>query len=398
MYCPHCRRQDDDLSDSCDSDEDKRSSCLRHQCSQSNESKTKPCLVQRSSFDNDSHELVPALKTEKKSKSMETSNNSDETCRVTAAVNKGGARGVTIVMSNTHFYIDLDDINRYPDTMLAKMFGTGLEHNMTRPNERGEFDIGSDFSAAACRAVLSFYKTAKIQIPPGVNVHDVRDAADFLLIPFNIETVKSHNLRDLLHELSNDGARKQFEQFVDDELLPQMVLSADRGDRECHLVILTGEEIIDWDDEYPPQMGEEYTQVIKSASMYRFFKYVENRDVAKSVLKDRRLKKVRLGIEGYPTYKEKIKRRPDGRFEVIYNYAQRPFIHMSWEKEEARSRHVDFQCVKSKSITNLADAVAEPDIAANDVVPPQPSEPYPGSLLLQDGADNVQEPEGEQNA
>ena len=27
---------------------------------------------------------------------------------------------------------------------------------------------------------------------------------------------------------------------------------------------------------------------------------------------------------------------------------------MSWEKEEAKSRHVDFQCVKSKSITNLA--------------------------------------------
>ena len=28
---------------------------------------------------------------------------------------------------------------------------------------------------------------------------------------------------------------------------------------------------------------------------------------------------------------------------------------MSWEKEEAKSRHVDFQCVKSKSITNLND-------------------------------------------
>lgn len=29
---------------------------------------------------------------------------------------------------------------------------------------------------------------------------------------------------------------------------------------------------------------------------------------------------------------------------------------MSWEKEEAKSRHVDFQCVKSKSVTNLAEA------------------------------------------
>jgi BTB/POZ domain-containing protein 10 len=89
--------------------------------------------------------------------------------------------------------------------------------------------------------------------------------------------------------------------------------------------------------------------------MYRFFKYIENREVAKNVLKERSLKKIRLGIEGWPTYKEKIKKRADGRAEVIYNYVQRPFIHMSWEKEEAKSRHVDFQCVKSKSVTNLGE-------------------------------------------
>nr|CAI5853848.1 unnamed protein product [Callosobruchus analis] len=65
-------------------------------------------------------------------------------------------------------------------------------------------------------------------------------------------------------------------------------------------------------------------------------------------------------LKGYPTYKEKVKKRPGGRAEVIYNYVQRPFIHMSWEKEEAKSRHVDFQCVKSKSVTNLAEATADP--------------------------------------
>ena len=48
---------------------------------------------------------------------------------------------------------------------------------------------------------------------------------------------------------------------------------------------------------------------IWSTPMYRFFKYIENRDVAKLVLKERGLKKIRLGIEGYPTYKEKIKKR-----------------------------------------------------------------------------------------
>lgn len=99
---------------------------------------------------------------------------------------------------------------------------------------------------------------------------------------------------------------------------------------------------------------------VLSTAMYRFFKYIENRDVAKQVLKERGLKKIRLGIEGYPTYKEKVKKRPGGRPEVIYNYVQRPFIHMSWEKEEAKSRHVDFQCVKSKSVTNLAEATADP--------------------------------------
>ena len=32
--------------------------------------------------------------------------------------------------------------------------------------------------------------------------------------------------------------------------------------------------------------------------MFRFFKYIENRDVAKMVLKERGLKKIRIGIEG----------------------------------------------------------------------------------------------------
>ena len=131
-------------------------------------------------------------------------------------------------------------------------------------------------------------------------------------------------------------------------------------------------------------MGEEYTQTIYSTALYRFFRYVENREVAKMVLRERGLKKVKLGIEGHPTHKEKLKKRPGGKAEVrsilsftlrnflslgslfssqaIYNYVQRPFIHMSWEKEEAKSRHVDFQCVKSKSVTNLAEATADPSI------------------------------------
>ena len=32
--------------------------------------------------------------------------------------------------------------------------------------------------------------------------------------------------------------------------------------------------------------------------MHRFFKYIENREVAKQVLKERGLKKIKIGIEG----------------------------------------------------------------------------------------------------
>lgn len=85
-----------------------------------------------------------------------------------------------------------------------------------------------------------------------------------------------------------------------------------------------------------------------------------------------------LSPPGYPTYKEKVKRRPGGRPEVIYNYVQRPFIRMSWEKEEGKSRHVDFQCVKSKSITNLAAAAA--DIPQDQLVVLQPPGPQVDEL------------------
>ena len=33
----------------------------------------------------------------------------------------------------------------------------------------------------------------------------------------------------------------------------------------------------------------------------------------------------------------------------VYNYVQRPFLRISWEKDEAESRHVDFTTVKVKT-------------------------------------------------
>ena len=86
-----------------------------------------------------------------------------------------------------------------------------------------------------------------------------------------------------MHELSDDGARNQFEQFLGECLISALAKSAQvthklhscadssnqkyclvfqTGDRECHIVILRDEDSVSWDPEYPPNTGEEYLQSI----------------------------------------------------------------------------------------------------------------------------------------
>lgn len=301
---------------------------------------------------------------------------------------------INLLVDNMRFMIDPALFTAHPNTMLGRMFSSSIE--FTHPNERGEYEVAEGISHTVFRAILDYYKNGIIKCPPTVSVPELKEACDYLLIPFDATTVRCQNLRGLLHELSNEGARQQFEVFLEDLILPLMVASAQRGDRECHVVVLLEDDVVDWDEKYPPQMGEEYCQTVASTAMHRFFKYIENRDVAKQVMKDRGLKKIRCGIEGYPTHKEKVRKRPGGRAEVIYSYVQRPFIHMSWEKEEAKSRHVDFQCVKSKSVTNLAEANADPPLeldASGNPIPPPPipiqAEPElrPFAGALNDGED-----------
>ncbi|XP_046897428.1 BTB/POZ domain-containing protein 10 isoform X1 [Hypomesus transpacificus] len=308
---------------------------------------------------------------------------------------------VTLIVDNTRFVVDPSIFTAQPNTMLGRMFGSGREHNFTRPNEKGEYEVAEGISSTVFRAILDYYKSGIIRCPDGISIPELREACDYLCISFDYSTIKCRDLSALMHELSNDGARRQFEFYLEEMVVPLMVASAQSGERECHVVVLTDDDVVDWDEEYPPQMGEEYSQIIYSTKLYRFFKYIENRDVAKSVLKERGLKKIRLGIEGYPTYKEKVKKRPGGRPEVIYNYVQRPFIRMSWEKEEGKSRHVDFQCVKSKSITNLAAAAADipqdqlvvmhpgPQVDELDILPNQP----PGGQHYSNNYNNEPDPD-----
>ncbi|XP_018327198.1 BTB/POZ domain-containing protein 10 isoform X2 [Agrilus planipennis] len=409
----HQYQNNDTSSDTEDYSDDRRRRVFKNRMSYGSMSKPKPCLVQRSSSltDQRCHPLSSPKPCHISSRNAEFRNRSvtigplkSQNQQGTTANAASSEDRVTLVVENTRFVIDPAILVAYPNTLLGRMFTSGLEY--TYPNERGEFEVADGISATIFRAILEYYKGGIIKCPPTVSVQELREACDYLLVPFDAETVRCQNLRGLLHELSNEGARRQFEVFLEELILPLMVNSAQRGDRECHVVVLLDDDSVDWDEEYPPQMGEEYSQTVNSTAMYRFFKYIENRDVAKQVLKDRGLKKIRLGIEGYPTYKEKVKKRPGGRAEVIYNYVQRPFIHMSWEKEEAKSRHVDFQCVKSKSVTNLAEATADPalelDARGNPIggvlVDPPPLLPLELPSMGVEANENVENGENEDGA
>ncbi|KAF7635059.1 BTB_3 domain-containing protein [Meloidogyne graminicola] len=283
---------------------------------------------------------------------------------------------VVLVVENSRFIVNPARLIAKSDTMLGRMFALRARNaatdsaivskinndnannvilDLVRPNEQNEYDVAEGISASCFRVIMDYYHRGVMNCPPLVAVSELREACDYLMVPFNVNTVKCQDLRSLLHEISNEGARGQFCVFLEEVIiiLPQLVIAAERGERECHIVVLMDEDVVDWDEvrflklEYPPQIGgEDVPQVVYSTPLYKFFKYAENRDVAKQVLKEREMKKIRLGMEGYPTHKERIKR----------------LLHSSWEKEEARSRHVDFACpiVKSKSNPSLASAASDP--------------------------------------
>ena len=63
----------------------------------------------------------------------------------------------TLVVENTRFIVDPALFARHPDTMLGRMFGpscAGGAALITRPNERGEYEVADGVSATAFRAIL----------------------------------------------------------------------------------------------------------------------------------------------------------------------------------------------------------------------------------------------------
>lgn len=76
------------------------------------------------------------------------------------------------------------------------MFSSGLE--FTHPNERGEYEVAEGISHSVFRAIINFYRNGIIRCPPTVSVQELREACDYLLIPFDATTIRCQNLSKLL--------------------------------------------------------------------------------------------------------------------------------------------------------------------------------------------------------
>lgn len=99
---------------------------------------------------------------------------------------------VTLVVDNTRFVVDPAIFTAHPNTMLGRMFSSSLEY--THPNERGEHEVAEGIPASVFRAILEFYKGGLIKCPPSVSVQELREACDYLLVPFDASTVRCQNL------------------------------------------------------------------------------------------------------------------------------------------------------------------------------------------------------------
>lgn len=63
----------------------------------------------------------------------------------------------TLVVENTRFIVDPALFSAHPDTMLGRMFAptsSGGACLITRPNDRGEYEVADGVSATAFRAIL----------------------------------------------------------------------------------------------------------------------------------------------------------------------------------------------------------------------------------------------------
>lgn len=69
---------------------------------------------------------------------------------------------LTLVVDSTRFLIDPSLFVKQPNTMLGRMFTSGLE--FSHPNDRGEYEVADGISSTVFRAILEFYKSVELKM------------------------------------------------------------------------------------------------------------------------------------------------------------------------------------------------------------------------------------------
>lgn len=120
----------------------------------------------------------------------------NNSCRA-IEINSSGSNTITLVVDETNFVVDPEIFKQYPNTMLGRMFSTKLEN---KRNENGEYSVAYGISSTIFKAILDYYKHGLIRCPQNCSIQELKDACDYLLIPFDGTTIRSHDIRGLLNE------------------------------------------------------------------------------------------------------------------------------------------------------------------------------------------------------
>lgn len=129
--------------------------------------------------------------------SISNSPNNDAKSLKPLALKYNSDNRITLVVDDTRFIVDPELFKQHSNTMLGRMFSSTLEN---KPNERGEYAVAYGISSTIFKAVLDFYRHGVLKCPSNVSIQELKEACDYLLIPFDGKTIRCHDLRGLLHE------------------------------------------------------------------------------------------------------------------------------------------------------------------------------------------------------
>ncbi|KOB71202.1 Uncharacterized protein OBRU01_13069, partial [Operophtera brumata] len=281
-----------------------------------------------------------------------------------------GEDRITLVVDNTRFVVDPAQFTAHPNTMLGRMFSSATVFRAILEYYRGgtircpptvsvqELREACDYLLVpfdantvrcqefreACDYLLVPFDANTVRCPPTVSVQELRKACDYLLVPFDANTVRCQELREACdyllvpfdantvrcqvrghHQVSTDCLRAGVDggiiSVVFSMSFPTRVRAVSSSPSwnsssfhscECHVVVLLDDDSVEWDEQYPPQMGDEYSQTVLSTPLYRFFKYIENRRAFNAVqTRWTRYRRVELATDALSTWYRRVELATD---------------------------------------------------------------------------------------